>query len=105
MPLGIVTDRDIVVEAVAPNVDLSLLTAGDIMSAPLATIRDSAGFFESLQTMRELKIRRVPVVRHDGTLYGIVPTDDIVGILASELAAVTDAISGQLSAGTASPSR
>lgn len=95
VPLGIVTDRDIVIEAVAPQVDLNLLTAGDIMNAPLKTIRDSDGFFDTLQTMRELKVRRMPVVREDGTLYGIVTADDIIDILTMELSTITGAIREQ----------
>jgi len=95
IPLGIVTDRDIVIEAVAPQVDLNLLTAGDIMHAPLTTIRDCDSFAEALRTMRALQVRRMPVVREDGTLHGIVTAGDIINILVSELSTITGVIMEQ----------
>lgn len=95
VPIGIVTDRDIVVEAVAPQVDLNMLTAGDIMNSPLMTVSEGAGFFETLQLMRSLKIRRLPVVREDGTLYGIITADDIVSLLSVELSMISRAIAKQ----------
>ncbi len=88
-PIGIVTDRDIVVEAVAPQVDLNMLTAGDIMTTPLATIRTDAGLMETLGYMERLKVRRLPVVRADGSLFGIVTADDVIGLLVNELSTIT----------------
>lgn len=95
VPIGIITDRDIVVEAIAPQVDLNLITAGDIMNSPLMKLQDSDGIFEALRLMRDLKVRRLPVVRDDGTLFGIVTLDDIVDLLAAELSMVAGVISKQ----------
>lgn len=92
IPLGIVTDRDIVVETIAPEVDIDLLTAEDIMSAPLVTVRDDESFVESLRVMRHNRIRRLPVVDHDGGLYGIVTADDIINLLTAELSMITTTI-------------
>lgn len=83
MPLGIVTDRDIVVQALAAEVDLTLLTAGDMMSAPPVTINDGASLEEALQTMHQHKVRRLPVVRTDGTLYGLLSADSLIHRLAA----------------------
>jgi signal-transduction protein with cAMP-binding, CBS, and nucleotidyltransferase domain len=95
VPLGIVTDRDIVVEAVAPGIDLGLITAGDVMTSPLMTVDENAGLFETLELMRSLKVRRLPVVREDGTLFGIVTADDIVNLLSVELAMVSRVMAKQ----------
>jgi len=95
VPIGIITDRDIVIEAIAPEVDLNLITASDIMTSPLMTTHEDAGFFETLQLMRSLKVRRLPVVRGDGTLFGIVTIDDIVNLLSVELSMVSRAIAKQ----------
>lgn len=95
VPTGIVTDRDIVISAIAPRVDLNLLTAGDIMHSPLTTIRESAEIFEALQVMRSVKIRRLPVVRDDGTLFGIITADDIIAMLATELSMISRVIAKQ----------
>lgn len=95
MPVGIVTDRDIVVETVATGLDADTITAGDIMSAPLVTVHDGADLADTLQKMRTHKVRRLPVVAGDGALAGIVTADDLVARLAQELQAITGAISGQ----------
>jgi CBS domain-containing protein len=92
MPLGIITDRDIVIEAVALDIDTSVLTAGDLMSAPLVTVAENAGLVETLRLMRNHKIRRIPVVTPSGSLYGIVTADDIMNLLAMEMSLMTAAI-------------
>lgn len=95
VPQGIVTDRDIVVEAVAPELDVNTFTAGDIMNAPIVTVRENESLIESLRLMRTHKIRRVVVVNDSGSIYGIVTADDIIDLLARELQMITSAIVGQ----------
>jgi CBS domain-containing protein len=95
IPLGIVTDRDIVVEAVAPELDVNTFTAGDIMNVPLVTVREDEDLGQTLQLMRTHKIRRIVVVNEHGALYGIVGADDIIDLLARELQMITGAIVGQ----------
>jgi CBS domain-containing protein len=95
VPIGIVTDRDIVMETMALQLDAALFTAGDIMNTPLVTVKENAGFIETLRLMRSNGIRRMPVVTETGTLYGIVTADDIVRALALELSLVTEVMSGQ----------
>jgi CBS domain-containing protein len=87
-----VTDRDIVLETVALQVDVKVFTAGDLMTAPLATVNENDGLIETLRQMREHKVRRMPVVTDAGTLYGIVTADDIISLLAMELSLMTGAI-------------
>ncbi len=94
-PIGIVTDRDIVIETIAEQVDMALLTAEDIMSAPLVTVQENESFAESLRLMRHHKIRRLPIVNQEGTLYGIVTADDIINLLTQELALITTTIAEQ----------
>lgn len=95
VPIGIVTDRDIVMEIMALQLDATLFTAGDIMTAPLVTVKENAGFVETLRLMRSNGIRRMPVVTESGTLYGIVTADDIVKALVLELSLITEAMAGQ----------
>lgn len=95
VPVGIVTDRDIVIETIALQVDASAFTAGDLMSMPLATVQEGAGIVETLRLMRSHKVRRLPVVTSDGALFGVVTTDDLINLLALELSMVTDAIADQ----------
>ncbi|MGE5621627.1 MAG: CBS domain-containing protein [Bacillota bacterium] len=95
IPVGIVTDRDIVIETVALQVDTGVFTAGDLMSSPVVTVQQEDGFIETLRLMRNNKIRRLPVVDAEGSLYGIVTADDIIRLLAMELSMMTTAIAEQ----------
>ena len=70
-PVGIVTDRDIVVEVVAAAVNPEGLRVGDIMGPEVATVRESEGLFEALRYMRGKGVRRMPVVDAAGGLVGI----------------------------------
>jgi CBS domain-containing protein len=95
VPLGIVTDRDIVIETMALDLDAKLFTAGDIMMSPPVTVPLSAGFVDTLRLMRAHGIRRLPVVDETGTLAGIVTADDIVRLLSLELSLLTGAIASE----------
>jgi CBS domain-containing protein len=87
-PVGIVTDRDLVVEIYALDLDPTVITIGDIMTTELVTVPESFGVMETTQLMRMKGIRRVPVVDGDGNLVGIVTVDDVLQVLAEELTEV-----------------
>jgi CBS domain-containing protein len=92
-PVGIVTDRDIVVAVVAvPGARPEGIRVCDVMPAQLVTIRDSDGVFEALQKMAHEGVRRLPVVDGHGDLVGIVTSDDILRALATELASFAAAL-------------
>ncbi len=92
VPVGIVTDRDIVVEVVAKNVDLDVVTVDDIMSLELVSARDTDGVYETIQLMRMKGVRRLPIVNARGGLVGILALDDIIELLAEELSALAKII-------------
>ncbi len=73
---GIVTDRDIVVRAIAEGQDPSTCTAEEILSEELHTIEPDAGLEEAADLMARHKIRRLPVVE-DGTMIGMISLGDI----------------------------
>ena len=85
IPIGIITDRDILIETIALDVEAKLFTASDLMSAPLTTVQEDAKVAEALGIMRGRRIRRLPVVTRAGTLFGMVTSDDFVNLLAAEL--------------------
>ena len=89
VPIGIVTDRDIVVELVATELDCNVITVGDIIITKLIVVKDSAGVFEAIQLMANKGVRRLPVVDADGGLVGIITLDDLLLLLSKELAAFT----------------
>lgn len=84
-PIGIVTDRDLVLEVMAPGLDQAALTVGDILSAELVSVKGNLGVFESIQYMRAKGVRRLPVVDDKGGLIGILALDDLLELLAEEL--------------------
>lgn len=85
IPVGIVTDRDIVVSVVALGLDPASLEAGDIMSDDLLTCHEDDDVYQTIEHMRLRGIRRVPVVNHGGALAGIVSADDLLEFLADEM--------------------
>lgn len=87
-PIGVVTDRDLVVEIIASEVDASFITVGEIMARELTSVKGSCGVYEAIQYMRGKGVRRLPVVDDDGGLVGIVTFDDLLMLLAEELSAL-----------------
>ena len=93
LPVGIVTDRDIVVEVVAAGVNPDALKVGDIMGPDVATVRESEGLFEALRYMRDKGVRRMPVVDSAGGLVGLLTLDDLLSLLAEEMTELAKLVS------------
>ncbi len=85
-PVGIVTDRDLVLEVLATELNAATITVGEIMAPDLVKVADSTGIFESIRYMRDKGVRRMPVVDGSGTLAGIITVDDLIDLLSEELA-------------------
>jgi CBS domain-containing protein len=85
VPIGIVTDRDIVVGIIAPRIDVAQLTLGDIMGRDLITIPETQDVFETLEHMQRHGVRRLPVADRAGVLLGIVSIDDLLELLAMQV--------------------
>jgi CBS domain-containing protein len=94
-PVGIVTDRDIVVEAIAVALDPATLTAADVMSTPLATVHEDDDILDALAKMREQGVRRVPVIAEDGSICGLVAVDNLLEAMAEQLDAVVRVIKAE----------
>ncbi len=95
VPVGLVTDRDIVVAVVAEGVDPRKIAVGDVMRPELVTVGAGDSVFEALRVMRGRGIRRVPVLATDGTLAGIVTIDDLLEIVAEQLNELVRAIASE----------
>lgn len=91
-PVGIVTDRDIVVEVVAAGLDPRGLRVGDIMSEPAFTVRADNEIPDTLKAMRVRGVRRVPVVDDAGWLVGLASLDDLLESAGETLTDVVGAI-------------
>ncbi len=85
VPLGVLTDRDIAIELVAMEVELSAVSVGDAMSYELLTLQERDTMLNGLERMRDRGTRRAPVVNEHGGLVGIVAVDDMIELIAEQL--------------------
>jgi predicted transcriptional regulator len=85
VPVGVVTDRDLVIEVMATELDENVITVGDIMAQEIFTIKESAASYEAIEFMRRKTARRLPVVDEAGELVGILTLDDALQLLSEEL--------------------
>jgi CBS domain-containing protein len=93
VPVGILTDRDIVLSIVASDPEhLAFLTVGDAMSSDLVTAQDDLGIADAFKVMKDRGVRRLPVVNADGALVGVVTSDDLLRFLASEVESLVQLI-------------
>jgi CBS domain-containing protein len=92
VPVGIITDRDIVRNVVAEALDASVFTLEDLAARDLVTVREDQGVFECVQQMRINGIRRMPVVDSKGGLVGIISLDDLIQLLAEEMSELAKVI-------------
>ncbi|TCS33083.1 CBS domain protein [Paucimonas lemoignei] len=92
--IGMLTDRDIAIVAMAREFDPQTLRVGDIMSTDLVTAREEDSINDILSMMRVHGVRRVPVTSENGVLIGIVTLDDMLDILAEEMRGFVQAIKG-----------
>jgi CBS domain-containing protein len=92
-PVGVVTDRDIVLAVVAPGLDAATILLGDIMGPELVTVREDAGVAECIELMRLKGVRRLPVVDADGALVGVLAADDLIALLAEEMSGLAGMVS------------
>lgn len=76
-PVGVVTDRDIVVRRVAEGQNPLEADAGDIMSSPVVTATPDMTLEDIGNLMEEHQLRRVPVVDEAGAVCGIVAQADV----------------------------
>ncbi|MDZ4348465.1 MAG: CBS domain-containing protein [Xanthomonadaceae bacterium] len=95
VPIGILTDRDIVIGVVAPDIDIDVLTVGDVMSSPVTCCNGEGELFDALERMREAGIRRLPVVNELGGLIGLLSSDDAVAALGWHLHELTSALTSE----------
>ena len=76
--IGIVTDRDIVIEVVAMGLNPAVMTAGDIMTASPVVSQAADDALWALKIMRDRGVRRLPVVDDKGELTGVLAFDDLM---------------------------
>ena len=89
VPIGVVTDRDLVVELMALDIDNPpSISAGELSCRELVTVNESDDVMAVVETMQRHGVRRLPVVNRQGYLIGIITADDILDVLADALDSV-----------------
>lgn len=92
VPVGILTDRDIVVKLLAREVDPKSVSIGDAMSFEVITAQEEDDVSDTIEKMRRHGVRRVPVVNRDGVLEGIFSLDDYLELMAEEFGSLAQLI-------------
>ena len=92
-PMGLITDRDIVVKVIGNDLNASQTRVGEIMRTPLVTASDSEDSDVAIARMRQHGVRRLPVMGDHGALVGIVTLDDLLKRLRSEVDSLLEIIS------------
>jgi CBS domain-containing protein len=95
-PIGVLTDRDIVIAVVARETDPRTLRVGDLMTRQPVVVSEEASVASALGEMRRIGVRRVPVIGRRGMLVGILSLDDILGALSGELLDVAGSIRSEV---------
>jgi CBS domain-containing protein len=85
LPVGIVTDRDLITEVMAHGLDPEMPKAHDLMRDDLVTVATTDSIYDALLYMRTRGIRRLPVVDSHGVLAGMLTADDATRFLADAL--------------------
>lgn len=95
-PVGVVTDRDLVVEVLGNGLDPATTAVGSILRHPAVIAQESEDSSLVVERMRTHGVRRVPVIDAKGSVVGIVTLDDLLRILVEEASALVQiAASGQ----------
>jgi CBS domain-containing protein len=82
IPVGILTDRDIVIETLAEDISTSQVAVKDIMSTELVCADEDDFIIETIKKMQIKGVRRVPIVNKEGGLEGILTVDDTIELIA-----------------------
>lgn len=85
IPVGILTDRDIVVELLAAEIELDKVSVGDAMSYELITATEEDDIMETVEKMRGWGVRRLPVIDHQGAIVGLLAADDMIELIAEQM--------------------
>ena len=94
-PIGIMTDRDIVLEIVAEGADPETIRVGDAMSFDLVKVNHDDDLMSAIETMRDKSVRRVPVVDANDVLIGIFSVDDLLDLCSEVMIDIVNLVDRQ----------
>jgi len=92
VPIGLLTDRDIVTAVLANQLEPRALCVEDVMSGNPVIAAESESVLDVLASMRRAGVRRVPVVDERGVLQGVLSFDDVLEIVAEQVQALVQVL-------------
>lgn len=92
-PVGVVTDRDIVIEVIAKGHDPDRTRVREVMGRPVVVASVSEDVPTAVDRMRMHGVRRLPIVDDSGAVFGIITLDDLYRNLAEQTAALAAIVS------------
>lgn len=95
-PVGVVTDRDLVIRVMAASEDPAKLELRQVMSGNPVFLGGDRSLGQVISTMREQGVRRIPVVDESGALEGLLSLDDLLLVLAEELGTLVETVRGEI---------
>jgi CBS domain-containing protein len=95
-PVGIVTDRDLVIRALAEGLSPQRASIGEVMTQALATVLRTDRLSQALELMRSRGVRRLAVAEADGELAGMLSLDDILDALAAQIGGMQGIVGSEL---------
>lgn len=91
-PIGVLTDRDLVVQVFAPGADVGALTVADVMTRDPVIASEEDDLGELLRRLRQAGVRRAPVVDANGGLVGVIAMDDAIELVTNLLCDISGLI-------------
>ncbi|MCB1741441.1 MAG: CBS domain-containing protein [Gammaproteobacteria bacterium] len=95
-PVAIVTDRDLVIEVLAPGLDPTGLRVSDLPTMDLLSLKQTDDLMSAMERMRAHGVRRAPVVDDDNRLQGLLSMDDVLSAMAELLGNMTSLMNREL---------
>ena len=97
LPIGIITDRDLVIEVIAQKIDPDSLSVKDIMSSGLITVDEKETLLNVLEVMHKKSVRRIVIVDDEGVLQGLLSADDAIELIAEAMNHLTKLVKREIS--------
>lgn len=91
-PVGILTDRDLVLKVLAKGASAEAVSVADVMTRDVGTCKGSHELFDAVQIMHRYGVRRLPVLNEDGAMIGLVSADDVYSALAAHMRELSQAM-------------
>ncbi len=96
-PLGIVTDRDLVIEVIAQELSVDSVTVSDVMSPAPVQVTETETLLNTIALMQSRGVRRIIVVDEAGSLQGLMSADDVIELIAEAMDNLTRVVRRELS--------